>query len=135
MVVGGVETGKSTLAEYLARNFVERYPKGRRLTLDSKPRYKAEFWLNGTTTKRHYRRWAHGEFVPGSALMTPQSDPDPAPALRDARKLGFRTVIASTGSDIAWLVECCRRCRRSRELRRSRRIRTTTVSGMARRES
>lgn len=109
MVVGGVETGKSTLAEQLARNFMARYPaKGRRLTLDSKPRYKAEWWLNGVTTKRHYRRWRHGEFVPGSVLITPQSDPDPRGALKDARKLGFRTVIASTGTDIAWLVECCR---------------------------
>ena len=110
MCVGGTGTGKSTLAEYLGAAFVERYKSqgAWRLILDSKPRYRAQWWLDGTSTKRHYKGWSHGEYVPGSCLITPRTDPDPLKALRSAYILGYRTVIASAEgrAGIPWLQAC-----------------------------
>lgn len=88
-VVGGVDAGKSTLMDYLGAEFVYRYRNvgGRRLIVDSKPRYKAEYTVQGVSAARRYRKWAHGQPVRGSVVV---DDPDD---LRLAWETGARNVI------------------------------------------
>lgn len=86
-VVGGVDTGKSTLADYLGADFIRRYRNGRRLLLDSKPRYRAQWTCRGRDAAPRYRRWSHGQFIPGSYVVDDPSE------LELAWKLGARTVI------------------------------------------
>ena len=99
MVVGGVESGKSTLGELLGREFLVRYQreKARRLLLDTKPRYRAEKTAQGLSAKRLYRTWDHGPTVPGSMLVEQPSDLDLA------WKVGVRTAIAQSDGTYASL--------------------------------
>lgn len=102
-VCGGVGSGKSTLMDFLGADFIARYgyAGGRRLILDTKPRYKAEFLANGRAAKPRYKGWSHGQFIAGSVLVdTPQD-------LETAWRNGARTVIAQTDTqvDIPRLVE------------------------------
>jgi hypothetical protein len=108
LLAGGTGTGKSKLARYLRANFLARYAKSRSLVLDSKPRFIAPYYLNGITTARRFRNWSHGELVADAVLITPETDPDPVAALKNARKLGWRTVVAQGPDDIIWLVACAR---------------------------
>jgi hypothetical protein len=100
-VVGGVGTGKSTLMDVLGADFVSRYPKGRRLILDSKPRYKADRRADGMSAKRLYRNQTHGQAVRGSVLVETPDDLDLA------WSTGARTTIAQCESsrDVPRLVE------------------------------
>ena len=77
-VSGGVDTGKSTLMDHLGKDFVIRYAhkNARRLILDSKPRYRAEFTAQGTPAKRRYKSWSHGEFLRGSIVVDDPEDLD-----------------------------------------------------------
>jgi hypothetical protein len=90
LIIGGVDSGKSTLCDWLGLDFVHRYADvgGRRLILDSKPRYRAEFTARGLPAKRRYRQWSHGQFIPGSVVVDDPSE------LAAAWKMGARTVIA-----------------------------------------
>lgn len=94
LVVGGVDSGKSTLMDMLGADFVHRYRNvgGRRLILDSKPRYRAQFTARGVNAARRYRRWSHGQFIPDSVVVD-----DPA-ELAMAWQTGVRTVIAQCES-------------------------------------
>lgn len=71
LVLGGVGTGKSTLCDKLGAEFVHRYARlgGRRLILDTKPRYRAELTARGTSARRRYRGWSHGPVIPGSVVV------------------------------------------------------------------
>lgn len=69
--LGGSEAGKSYLADLLGLDWVGRYQSsgGRRLILDTKPRYRAEWEITGLPAKRRYRSWDHGQPVRGSVLL------------------------------------------------------------------
>lgn len=103
-VVGGTDTGKSTLAEALIADWCNRYPSARVLILDSKPRFRAERDAHGRPLKRRYRSWDHGPVVPGSVAVG-----DPA-ELDMAWRTNNRVVIAQDehGGNIAMLVGCAR---------------------------
>lgn len=95
-VVGGVGSGKSTLMDFLGADFVRRYRahQGRRLILDSKPRYRAEFTAQGRPAAKLYKSWSHGQFIPGSYVVrTPQE-------MELAWSLGARTVISQCESGV-----------------------------------
>jgi hypothetical protein len=106
LLVGTTDAGKSTLAEYLGLNFVRRY-KARRLILDSKPRYRAEWMFNGLPAKRLYKRYKPDPhaFVAGSIVITPDLTESPKKLLAQAFTR-TNTVIASIPSKgyIPWLV-------------------------------
>lgn len=90
-VAGGTEAGKSTLADLLGADFVHRYYNqgGRRLILDSKPRYRAAQSLHGKAPRRRYKTWDHGPIIPGSLVVDNPGD------LKSAWDLGnTRTIIA-----------------------------------------
>ena len=86
-MAGGVGAGKSVLADYLGADFTARYPKSHRLILDSKPRYRAAETINGTSAKRRYRSWGHGQPVLGSVLVESPEH------LRLAWDMGWRVAI------------------------------------------
>jgi hypothetical protein len=89
-LVGGTGTGKSTLADLLGAEFVRRYYRqgGRRLILDSKPRYRAEKTFQGLSAKNRYKKWDHGQSIPGSVVI---DDPRDLKGAWDVT--GCRTVI------------------------------------------
>src|SRR5579871_4962564 len=85
-LAGGTETGKSTLADYLGLDFVRRYgvssdgyrlpvkKRARRLLLDSKPRYRARWTVQGVSAARRYKSWDHGPLVPNSVVVDDLAD-------------------------------------------------------------
>jgi hypothetical protein len=94
-VCGGVDTGKSTLADLLSADFLQRYyaAGARRLILDTKPRYRAQDTLQGRSAKSRYKKWDHGPAVPGSVVVDDPED------LALAWQLGYRTVIGQGNGD------------------------------------
>jgi hypothetical protein len=87
LLTGGTGVGKSALAELVGRDFVDRYPDGRELIVDSKPRYKAEYTLDGAYAGRLYLRWKRGQFVPGAVVVANERQ------MRDAFGVGYRRVV------------------------------------------
>lgn len=102
-LAGGTESGKSTLADLIGEEFIQRYAakKARRLILDSKPRYRAEWTAHGTSAKRRYKKWDHGAAPAGSCVIDKPSE------LAGAFDLDYRTVIIQGESvhDIPRLTE------------------------------
>lgn len=96
-VCGGVDTGKSTLTDLLSADFMQRYyaQGARRLIADTKPRYRAEYTIQGRSARSRYKTWDHGPAVPGSVVV---DEPD---QLKLAWQLGYRTVIAQGNGDDA----------------------------------
>lgn len=89
-MVGGTQVGKSTLADALGEDFLARYPKARRLILDTKPRYRAQLLPNGLKADRLYRNWDHGPPVHDSVVVGTPSE------MLSAFKLGHRTCIVQS---------------------------------------
>jgi hypothetical protein len=103
LVLGGTEAGKSTLADYLGSDFTQRYKSSgaRRLVLDTKPRYRAQYLLSGMTAKRRYKSWDHGASIPGSILVEDPRD------LERAFGMGNTVIVqGESGSDIPRVVAC-----------------------------
>ena len=73
------------------------------LYIDSKPRFRAEFELDGISTKisRRYAKWAkdYGQFVPGSYVLPLK---DVRKELEQVWRLGGQTAIAQTNSMDHW---------------------------------
>jgi hypothetical protein len=97
ILIGGSGSGKSTLADYLGEDWDRRYAdrRGKRLILDRKPRYRAEFTPDGSrrAAERRYRHWDHGAFVQGSVLVEEPADLDLV------WSLGHRVAIVQGDSD------------------------------------
>jgi len=104
LLTGGTRSGKSTLGDFLGASFTSQYRSlgARRMILDTKPRFRAEWKLNGTKATRVYKHWSHGAYVPDSILVD-----DPG-ALRAAWATGHRTVIvqAPYGGNIGLQCAC-----------------------------
>lgn len=104
LVIGGVDTGKSTVAEALLVDYANRYAaRGCRILIaDTKPRFRAEYEVSGWRTKRRYKKWDHGPHVAGSVVVT---DPD---QMDIAWKTGHRILVAqaNTGREIPMVVAC-----------------------------
>jgi hypothetical protein len=80
-LIGGAGTGKSTLGTELCRRFLAQYPKGLVVIIDTKPRYRATWLLNGL--RASYKRWVKGDTLAGSV------------AIHSARELGDRQLVHS----------------------------------------
>jgi hypothetical protein len=91
MILGMTRVGKSTLAERLIDTWTQRYARSRTVVLDSKPRFRAQWQLNGLPAAPLYRNWDWGYTIPGSVVI-PLRDPKAELAL--AWSLGYRIVIA-----------------------------------------
>jgi hypothetical protein len=86
-LLGGTGSGKTTLEEMLISDFYNRYPSSRILILDSKPRFRAEFFTNGMSARRVFKHWKPSPTIPGSVLIRQASQLD------DAWRLGARIVV------------------------------------------
>jgi DNA helicase HerA-like ATPase len=94
MALGITGSGKSELANSLMATFQEKHPNSRTLILDSKPRFRAEWELNGLSTRvsRRYKGWKRGQVVPGSVVLPLRSQPKAE--LAQAWKQKHKVVIA-----------------------------------------
>lgn len=78
LATGGTQSGKSTLCagsptyrfeDSLCGEWLARYPDGQLLIVDSKPRFRAAFNVNGLPDQRHYREWDYGPAIPNSTRV------------------------------------------------------------------
>lgn len=94
LAVGGTDSGKSTLLDILGAAYLNRYAHrgARRLILDSKPRYRAQYTVQHAPAARRYRSWGHGPIIPDSVVVDDVNDLDLA------WKTGARTVIVQCES-------------------------------------
>ena len=93
-IAGGTGAGKTFLAELLVQGFVNEFKKqdGMALILDSKPRFRAQWYENGTSASRAYRKWDHGKALKHSYLV---DITNPRASMRAAFPLGARIFIAT----------------------------------------
>lgn len=113
LLIGGTGSGKSTLGDLLGLDWDRRYPTARRLIVDSKPRYRAQWTTAGVEAARRYRSWGHGQPVPGSVVVDRPED------LQLVWKLGYRVAIAQGESrDVPRLVATMREFYRQADARR-----------------
>lgn len=66
LMIGTTRAGKSTLMEYLIADFRKSYRNSCTLVIDTKPRFKATYDLDGMVAGRRYRNWRGGSHVPVS---------------------------------------------------------------------
>lgn len=92
ILLGSTGTGKSTLGEFLIADALKRYRNLRVLILDSKPRFRGEWEVNGVSAAGRYKRWAHGATVIPGSIVLPVDQP--AKSLTDAWKFDARVAIA-----------------------------------------
>lgn len=69
LLVGGTGSGKTTIAELMIAHCRRTISELRVLVVDTKPRFRAEWQLDGLSAAPLYRRWDHGEVLPGSYLL------------------------------------------------------------------
>jgi hypothetical protein len=104
LLTGGTRSGKSTLGDFLGMSFTTQYRSlgARRMILDTKPRFRAQWTLNGRSAKHLYKKWSHGAYVPDSVLV------DDPRQLDAAWNTGHRTVIvqAKFGGNVPLQVAC-----------------------------
>lgn len=91
---GGTGTGKTFLEELTVQGFVEEYKSqdAIALILDSKPRFRAQWYENGTSAARAYRKWDHGKALKNSYLV---DITNPRASIRASFTLGARIFIAT----------------------------------------
>lgn len=98
LFLGTTGSGKSTVLEQLAGRWNEQQPQPRTLILDSKPRFRAEWELNGVSAARRYKRWRRGPVIPNSVALDFSGRSGSIRAqLKQAWGLHYHTVIAQTG--------------------------------------
>lgn len=93
IILGMTRTGKSTLAEQLIEVWRQKYDRSRTILLDSKPRFRAQWELDGrpTSMSRRYAKWDWGEVIPGSVVIPLVN---PRQELKLAWSLKYTCVIA-----------------------------------------
>lgn len=108
LLIGGTGVGKSTLADVLGEDFVQRYQrvKARRLILDSKPRYRGERTVGGLDAKRRYKNWDHGAAVRNSVVV---DDPNDIEFAFSQRNCSTVIVQGESSRDIPRLVYAAHR--------------------------
>lgn len=74
-------------------HFLRSIPRSKILVADTKPRFRAEWELTGISAKRRYRKWDHGDVMPGSVRLDLDQDDG---GQEKAWQLGHRIAIAQT---------------------------------------
>lgn len=102
-LVGETGTGKSTLAEILALEYLKEYPTARMLVVDTKPRFNAERELNGFTTKQsgRYKKWGIGSDAFKNSIAIPGKD-SVKRELDQVWRLHSRIAIVHTERESEW---------------------------------
>lgn len=98
LFLGTTGSGKSTVLERLSERWNASQPQARTLILDSKPRFRAEWELNGLSAGRRYKKWRRGPVMANSVALDFSGHSGSIRAqLKQAWGLGYQTVIAQTG--------------------------------------
>lgn len=93
MLFGKTRSGKSTLAEVLIAQFLKKRKHPRVVILDGKPRFRAQWELNGWPASHRYKRWKRGPVLPNSYVLPMV---DPKAELEQVWRLGGTVAIAQT---------------------------------------
>jgi len=91
LMLGMTREGKSTLSEVQIDHWYNTYKDADILIIDSKPRFRAEWQLNGLPAAPLYRNWDWGTLVPNSVVI-PMKDAESE--IRLAWSLRYRIIIA-----------------------------------------
>lgn len=91
LILGMTREGKSTLAEVNIDHWYTTWDDADILILDSKPRFRATWQLNGLPAKMLYRNWDYGTEVPNSVVIPLRSTEH---EIKLAWSLGYRIIIA-----------------------------------------
>lgn len=107
LMLGMTREGKSTLSEVQIDYWYENYKDAEILIVDSKPRFRAQWQLNGLPAAPLYRDWDWGTFVPHSVRI-PLGDIEAG--IKLARDLRYRIMIVQIQDrrDIGLLDEALR---------------------------
>jgi hypothetical protein len=97
-VVGGSGSGKSTAIEVIQNKVLEDYPRAPLLLLDTKPRFRAEWELNGAPAAHRYKKWDRGSTIPGSVVLDFRERDFGMPLAKD---LGYRIWILQDDREAA----------------------------------
>lgn len=93
LALGGTGVGKSTVCEELIDTAMNDHAKLQVLILDTKPRFRAQWELNGTSAAKRYKNWDHGAPIANSYAINLD---DPTFGFANAWKLGARITIAQS---------------------------------------
>lgn len=88
---GTTGSGKTTLLTVLLKSIRIQNPDSIHLIIDSKPRFRANFAINGKRLR--YKTMKYGEFAKGSVLVNNPED------IQLAIKRGYKTLIAQVLDD------------------------------------
>ena len=71
LLVGRTRSGKTTLKDQLRSLWLRKYPTGRALIVDSKPRYRAQWTPQGFSAAKYYKKWKKDDqaYVTGSVRI------------------------------------------------------------------
>lgn len=99
LLVGRTRSGKTTLKDSLRGIWLRKFPKGRALIVDTKPRYRAQWTPQGLLAKRFYRKWKEDPdaYVPGSVRIP--LDGHYKESMDLAWRMGARVVIVQGQMD------------------------------------
>lgn len=106
-LVGSTETGKSTLGEILMNAYRKEYSEEdlpvRTLIIDTKPRFKAEYELNGVPTflSGRYKKWGYGSGIIPDSYVLPKKVPI-LHELNQVWRLGGNIAIVQSESQSEW---------------------------------
>lgn len=104
LIYGGTRSGKSSLAEWMARGMMEQRPDMMPLLLDSKPRFRAEKIACGPglrfrrDAKKLYENWESGPTFPNSVVCPLDIDLTDSNPFRNLWKPGELVVLQSGDS-------------------------------------
>lgn len=107
-LVGQTGTGKSTLMEVLMKEYQKAYKphvgKGvRTLVVDTKPRFRGQYELNGFGTRlsKRYAKWGHGSGVLEDSIVLPAQGSIRS-ELDQIFRLGYHTAVAQVERESDW---------------------------------
>jgi hypothetical protein len=97
---GMTGSGKTILSDQLRRGWMQAFPSGKCLIIDSKPHYRAQWLLSGFTAAPLYKKWDTSnphDFLPGSIVLPEM------PTVREIRQAFKKSrLVLAQGPRAQW---------------------------------